>query len=74
MHEGQQGDHQHHHAADGEGDRIGCAARPVEPGPGKLKHCEIEQIIGEIGKKADYPMLNLPANITFKIGVKFEIR
>ena len=34
----------------------------------------IEQIIGEIGKKADYPMLNLPANITFKIGVKFEIR
>ena len=34
----------------------------------------IEQIIEEISKKADYPLLNLPANITFKIGVKFDIR
>lgn len=34
----------------------------------------IERIIEEISKKADYPLLNLPADITFKIGVKFDIR
>ena len=34
----------------------------------------IEEIIKEISKKADYPFLNLPADITFKIGVKFDIR
>ncbi|MDY6964904.1 MAG: AsnC family transcriptional regulator [Halobacteriota archaeon] len=34
----------------------------------------IEQIADEVGKKAKYPLLNLPADITFKIGVKFDIR
>ena len=34
----------------------------------------IKKIIEEISKKADYPLLNLPADITFKIGVKFDIR
>ena len=32
----------------------------------------IEEIKGKIDE--DYPLLNLPANVTFKIGVKFDIR
>ena len=42
---------QHHHASDGEGDRVGRAASPGEPRPGKMEDREVEQKEGEGGEQ-----------------------